>query len=295
MNRAEKEQASQPLGHLLAYATQVLSAAEIESPRREARLLMAYALGWRAEQLLAASQQDYVPEQPFLSYLERRAAREPMAFITGSKGFWTLDLAVSPATLIPRGDSETVLSCLLDYCPDKNAKLSLLDLGTGTGCLLLAALAEYEQAWGIGGDINPSAAQLAAKNAMLCGLAERASFFAGRWDDALQGQRFDVVLSNPPYIPTSDLESLMPEVRQHEPLAALDGGEDGMEAYRVLCARLPFLLTEQGIAIFEIGVHQSDDIRRVADQNNIEVVEIRKDLGDVPRAVVLRVRSEKTA
>nr|WP_025825200.1 peptide chain release factor N(5)-glutamine methyltransferase [Acetobacter persici] len=295
MTRAENHQTCQPLEQLLALGTRQLSDAGIEGPRREARLLLMHALGLSAEQMLSGSPRDLVPVQPFLAYLARRAAREPMAFITGSKGFWTLDLAVSPATLVPRGDSEALLSCLLDYCPDTHSSKAMLDLGTGTGCLLLAALAEYPEAWGIGVDINPEAAVLAQGNARRCGLADRALFMAGVWDNALQGQRFDVVLSNPPYIPTADLAELMPEVRLHEPLAALDGGADGMEAYRELCAGMPRLLTPDGVAIFEIGIGQGEDLRAVAAAAGLEVLEIRSDFGDVPRAAVLRVCREKTA
>ncbi|MCX2560318.1 peptide chain release factor N(5)-glutamine methyltransferase [Acetobacter farinalis] len=293
MTRAENNQASQTLEQLLALGTRQLADAGIDSPRREARLLLMYALGLTPEQMLSRSPQDLVPEQPFLAYLARRVQREPMAFITGNQGFWTLDLAVSPATLVPRGDSETLLSCLLDYCPEPQAPKAMLDLGTGTGCLLLAALVEYPQAWGIGVDINPDAALLAQGNAQRCGLAERALFMAGVWDNALHGQRFDVVLSNPPYIPTGDLAGLMPEVRLHEPLAALDGGADGMEAYRVLCARLPYLLAEGGIAVFEIGIGQGEDLRVIAQAAGLEVLEIRSDFGDVPRAAVLRVCPDK--
>lgn len=295
MTRAENDQSCQPLEYLLALGTRQLAEAGIEAPRREARLLLTYALGLTPEQMLARSPSDLVPEQPFLAYLARRAAREPMAFITGSQGFWTLDMAVSSATLVPRGDSETLLACLLAYCPDQQSPKTMLDLGTGTGCLLLAALAEYPQAWGIGIDINPAAAVLAQGNAHRCGLADRALFMAGVWDNALHGQRFDIVLSNPPYIPTADLAGLMPEVRLHEPVAALDGGADGMEAYRILCARLPHLLTPDGLAIFEIGIGQGEDLRAVAAEAGLEVLEIRSDFGNVPRAAVLRVCCEKTA
>lgn len=295
MTRAENDQTCQPLEHLLALGTRQLADAGIEGPRRESRLLLTYALGLTPEQMLSRSPRDLVPEQPFLTYLARRVAREPMAFITGMQGFWTLDLAVSPATLVPRGDSETLLSCLLDYCPDTQSPKAMLDLGTGTGCLLLAALSDYPHAWGIGVDINPEAALLAQGNAVRCGLADRAVFLAGVWDNALHGQRFDVVLSNPPYIPTADLAGLMPEVRLHEPAAALDGGEDGMEAYRVLCDRIPHLLTPDGVAIFEIGIGQGDDLRVVAAEAGLDVLEIRADLGDVPRAAVLRVCREKSA
>ncbi|MFT8721456.1 MAG: peptide chain release factor N(5)-glutamine methyltransferase [Acetobacter malorum] len=295
MTRAENNQTGQTLEQLLALGTRQLAEAGIEAPRREARLLLTYALGLTPEQMLSRSPRDLVPEQPFLAYLARRAAREPMAFITGSKGFWTLDLAVSPATLVPRGDSETLLSCLLDYCPKTQSPKAMLDLGTGTGCLLLAALAEYPRSWGIGVDINPDAAVLAQENARRCGLADRALFMAGVWDNALHGQRFDVVLSNPPYIPTADLAELMPEVRLHEPLAALDGGDDGMEAYRVLCARMPHVLAQDGVAIFEIGIGQGDDLLAVAAEAGLEVLEIRSDFGDVPRAAVLRVCRETSA
>lgn len=295
MSRAEIQSGFQPFGVLLAEGARLLELAGIENARRESRLLMALALGKSAEQLLMLSPQDVVPEKAFFTLLERRAKREPMAFITGEQGFWTLDLAVSPATLIPRADSETVIACLLDYKPDHAAPLSMLDMGTGSGCLLLAALSEYPQAWGVGGDINPQAASLAQHNAVRCGMVGRASFFAGRWDDALLGQRFDVVLSNPPYIPTADLAGLMPEVREHEPVAALDGGNDGMEAYRVLCNRLPYILAPNGIAIFEIGIGQQHDLEQVADHAGVDMVEARADLGGIVRAVVLRSRAEKGA
>ncbi len=295
MTRAENNQICQTMEQLLALGTRQLAEAGIESPRREARLLLTYALGLTPEQMLSRSPRDMVPEQPFLGYLARRVQREPMAFITGSQGFWTLDLAVSPATLVPRGDSETLLSCLLDYCPETQRVNAMLDLGTGTGCLLLAALAEYPQSWGVGVDINPEAALLAQSNARQCGLADRALFMAGEWDNALHGQRFDVVLSNPPYIPTADLADLMPEVRLHEPLAALDGGQDGMEAYRVLCARMPHLLAQDGVAIFEIGIGQGEDLQAVATEAGLEILEIRSDFGDVPRSAVLRVCREKRA
>lgn len=290
VSRAEKQSEFQPFGELLAEGARQLAAAGIDSPRRESRLLMAYALHESLERLIMRSPQDVVPARAFLSYVERRVGREPMAFITGVQGFWTLDIGVSPATLIPRADSETVISCLLDHMPDREKPLSILDLGTGTGCLLLAALSEYRNAWGVGIDLNPAAAGLAVENANRCKLSDRAFFMAGRWDSALAAHQFDIVLSNPPYIPTADLAELMPEVREHEPVAALDGGEDGMEAYRFLCSRLPERLTSEGLAIFEIGIHQGAALSQLAENAGFSTLETRADFGGIPRAVVLQGR-----
>lgn len=295
MSKAEKQAGFQPFGELLTEGARTLAEVGIENSRRESRLLMARALNKTLEQLLLISSQELVPRDNFLELLGRRAQREPMAFITGEQGFWTLDLAVSPATLIPRADSETVIVSLQDALPDTQQALSILDLGTGSGCLLLAALSEYPQAWGVGVDINPSAVCLARQNAVRCGLSTRASFFAGQWDKALVGHKFDVVLSNPPYIPTADLEELMPEVRRFEPIAALDGGGDGMDAYRFLCGRLSTLLAPDGVAIFEIGVNQEVDLKRVAHNAGVEISGVRKDFGGIPRAVVLRSRSVECA
>ena len=293
MSRAENNISGQPLKELLTYGAQQIEQAGIENPARESRMLMAYALGESSDHIfLKRNSMEIVPATTFLACVARRVAHEPMAYITGAQGFWTLDLAVSPATLIPRPDSEAVISSLSGALADKKGAYSFLDLGTGTGCLLLAALDEYPYAWGLGIDINPDAALLAARNARSCDLSHRASFFAGSWDHALKGDvRFDVVISNPPYIPTADLQTLMPDVRLYEPVAALDGGADGMDAYRFLCSRLPFLLSPQGVAIFEIGIHQRPDLQAVAENAGLEVVQVCADLAGIERAVTLKVRT----
>ena len=183
----------------LAEATATLAAAGIDAPQREARLLLLHALARPATALLDRS--EIVPIPALTALVARRAAREPMALITGRQGFWTLDLEVSPATLIPRADSEAIVEAALAAKPDA---ANVLDLGTGTGCLLLAVLSTLQAAWGLGIDLSPAAASLAARNARACGLAGRTAFLAGDWADAIAG-RFDLVLSNPPYIPTPDL------------------------------------------------------------------------------------------
>lgn len=288
-SKAEKTLHGQPIQELLNNGAALLRDAGVEAPRREARLLLQHALGLTPEALLARSPRECVAAEPFLTWVNRRAGHEPFAYITGSKGFWSLDLAVSSASLVPRGDTETLITALLEQCPDHNAALSFLDLGTGSGCILLAALAEYANAWGVGVDINPAAASLAHANAQRCNMAERALIMAARWGEALNPRtQFDVVFSNPPYIPTTDLDHLMEEVRAHEPVRALDGGADGLDAYRELCARLPHLLRENGIGIFEIGIGQEQALRDIAAQNGLDVVRELPDLAGITRCVVLR-------
>ena len=188
--------------------------------------------------------------------LVRRIAHEPLALIVGHREFWSLDFAVSPPTLIPRPESETAdRGGARGVQPDRPPPRRVLDLGTGTGCLLLAALSEFSAAFGVGVDRSAEAVRLAAGNATALGLADRAAFACGDWAEALDA-RFDLVLCNPPYIPTSELSGLMPDVALYEPRSALDGGADGLAAYRGLVPNLRGLLASDGIAVLELGVGQ---------------------------------------
>ena len=277
------------IGFFLCQAGQRLRGAAIEAPRLEARRLLAHVLGTTEEALLrdprAAVPADKA--QHFAALLARRIAHEPFAYLTGHVGFWTLDLAVSPATLIPRADSETLVEAALDACPDKGAALHVLDLGTGTGALLLAVLSELPAASGVGVDLKPEAAALAARNAARLGLAGRARFLAGDWAAALAG-RFDLVLCNPPYIESAAIAGLMPEVARHEPASALDGGADGLDAYRRIIADLPRLLAPRGVAVLELGQGQQAAVEALAKTAGLTPEACRADLGGVPRALVLR-------
>ncbi len=279
--------------NLLKQAGERLFQAGIEDAASEARLLLCWACGWTRMELM---QRDEIPgnaAEKFQAAIQRRSQREPVAFIIGEQGFWTLDLHVSPETLIPRGDSETLLEALLDHRQDRQAVRSVLDLGTGTGCLLLAALSEYPQAWGLGVDIAPAAAALARRNARRNGLSDRAAFIAGDWNAAVRG-RFDVVLSNPPYIEHADMARLMPDVAAYEPYRALDGGADGLTAYRTLCRSLPHLLSEDGCAVLELGIGQAQAVSELAEAEGLTVLECRKDLGGVERALVLAFSKESS-
>ena len=277
------------VGAFLCQAGQVLRAAAIENPRLEARLLLGHAMGTTSEALLREPRAPVPPEAAarFRAAVDARLRATPVAHILGSQGFWTLDLAVSPATLIPRPDSETIVEAALEAFPDPGAPLRVLDLGTGTGCLLLAVLAERPRAFGIGVDLVPEAAALSAANARRNGLEGRAAFLAGNWTEALSG-RFDLVLSNPPYIESAAIAGLMPEVARHEPRSALDGGADGLDAYRHLAAILPGLLAPGGAAVLELGAGQSRAVEGLADAAGLVPAGCRKDLGGIERALVLR-------
>ncbi len=255
----------------LRRAAAALAGAGIAQPAREARLLRRAACD--------------LPH--FAALVARRAGREPMAFLRGRQGFWTLDLAVSPVTLIPRPDSETLIEAALAACPDRAAVRRILDLGTGTGALLLAALAEFPRAWGLGIDRVPQAAALAARNAREAGFGDRAMFIAGGWAASIAG-RFDLILANPPYIPSGDIAGLMPEVAVHEPTSALDGGADGLDAYRAILPDLPRLLDSRGVAVLELGAGQADEVRALARAAGVGEIALRPDLGGVARALVLR-------
>ncbi len=260
-----------------------LAAAGIEDARREARILLAAALGTDAGGLLAV---DEINPATFEPMLARREAREPLAYITGTKEFWSLPFFTSPATLIPRPDSETLVSAALEALPDRDSVRRVLDLGTGTGCLLLACLSEFPAAFGVGVDIAPAAVALAARNAAALGLSARAAFLAGDWAAALDGA-FDLVLSNPPYIPDQDIAGLMPDVARFEPAAALAGGADGFSAYRVICATLPRLLAPGGVAVVEMGAGQAAAFAASAGASGL-TVEFRQDLQGHDRAAVIR-------
>ena len=276
------------LSSIIACGRNLLTAAGIEDPRRESRLLLAHALGVPAPELRGATTVDAAARARFDAMLRRRLAHEPFAYITGSQGFWTLDLAVSPDTLIPRADSETVIEALLSLRPDRDRALRLLDLGTGTGCLLLAALSEYPRAAGIGVDRSEPACRLAAANAARNGLSGRAAMLCADWWAAIRpGDRFDVVISNPPYIPARDIPGLMPEVARHEPQLALDGGTDGLRCYRIILGTLREALAPEGVALLEVGQGQEAAVSAIAASCGLRPVGTRADLGGVVRVVCL--------
>lgn len=229
-----------------------------DSPRLDAEVLLAHCLGWTRGDLLLKSDVRIDP-QGFESAVQRRADGEPVAHITGSREFWSLGLRVTPDVLIPRPDSETLIEVALRLCARPPARI--LDLGTGSGALLLAALTEWPQATGLGVDASPAALAVAADNAVCTGLAARAVFQPGDWGAGLH-ERFDLILSNPPYI--ADNETISVEVRTHEPASALFAGPDGLADYRRILPQLPGLLNPGGLAVLEIGHLQGRAVSALA-------------------------------
>lgn len=272
----------------LERARQCLAAAGIAEPRREARLLLALALECGLAEIFARSE-ERLAAPGFDRLVARRAAREPFAYLSGQRGFWTLDLAVTPAVLIPRPESETLIEAALAARPERERVKRIFDLGTGSGALLLAALAEFPAAWGIGVDRSEAALAVALANARQLGFASRAAFVAGDWAGAIGG-RFDLVLANPPYIPSAEIEGLMTEVARYEPRAALDGGTDGLAAYETIFSALPRLLAENGVAVVEVG--KARPIAALARQAGFSVAFRADQLGQ-PRALVLTTPPKK--
>lgn len=284
------------------------------TPALDLRLLREYAAG---------------DEAAFERYVARRAAGEPVAQIIGSKGFWTLELEVSRDVLTPRPDSETILDALLQLRPNKDSALRILDLGTGSGCLILAALSEYKNATGDAVDVSEAALAVAMRNAERlesriesressnnviarseCDVAiqmpvqmeedagllryarndrekNRLEFYHGSWCDALpEGRKYDVILTNPPYIPTDEIEMLDEGVKYFEPHLALDGGKDGFTCYRMLAKQIHMRMVEKGIALIEVGAGQAHEVAAIMKQSGMTVLNIKNDLAGIARVVV---------
>ena len=259
-----------------------MAAAGIDGARFEARLMLAEAAGLDQATLLREPGR-MVDPGAFRAMVARRAAREPLAYIVGWQEFWSLRFQVSPATLIPRADSETLIEGAIEA---GRPFLRVLDLGTGTGCLLLATLSEFPDAWGLGVDRNSAAAALAGRNAASLGLSGRCAMIAGDWAAAIGG-RFDLLLSNPPYIESGVVAGLMPEVSRFEPGLALDGGADGLAAYREITASLERLLAPGGLAILEVGAGQAAAVAGLMETAGF-VTGLRQDLSGVTRVVTAR-------
>ena len=264
----------------LVEATTSLAAAS-DTPRLDAELLMAHALGVDREQLLLRHLDDPAPPS-FPALVARRVAHEPVAYITGRRGFWTIDLAVGPGVLVPRPDSETLIAAAVAHFTGA-APATILDLGTGPGTLLLAALAQWPEATGLGVDASPAALDYAVANADRLGIGERARFAIGDWATGIDA-RFDLVLCNPPYVAAG--ETLPPDVRGHEPGEALFAGADGLAAYRVIATQLPRLIAPGGMAAIEIGATQAAAVTALLEAQGLSAT-LRGDLAGRDRCLVV--------
>ena len=307
----------------LARGAEQLRAAGIESARLDARVLMAHVMGVRTNEVINMKLDSPLPNagggEPiaqrasgsgegdgdtplprvasrrapsrkgreeilaeFDSFIQRRIAREPVAYITGTKEFWSRDFAVGPGALVPRPETETLIEEILRQFPDRSAALKILDLGTGTGCILVTLLHEYPNARGLGVDTSEAALNWARQNA--AGLESRCELRLADWEK-IEEYGFDIVVSNPPYLSSVELEQLQPEVAR-EPRKALAGGADGLDAYRSLAACAPRWLAPSGCAVFEIGAGQGEGVSAILRSRGLEIGRVTPDLSGIPRCIV---------
>ena len=272
----------------LQAAARRLAAAGFEQPRREARLLLATALDCEPGEVLTRDDEQLgaAARRRVANYLERRLAREPLSRIRGYREFWSQRFEISPDTLDPRPDSETLIEAVLERLPDRQRAYRVLDLGVGSGCLLLALLSELPRAVGCGVDCNRGAVATARRNAAALRLADRSRIQPGDWGADLP-PGFDVVIANPPYIPSGSIAGLMPEVRDYEPRLALDGGEDGLAAYRALAGQLPRLLAASGFAALELGTGQARSVAELMTAAGLVIRGVRHDLSGIERCMIV--------
>jgi release factor glutamine methyltransferase len=265
------------------------AAAGLATPDLDARFLTAGALGLepadlilRSSRALPAAEQDLL-----LAWRSRRLAGEPVARILAEWEFWGLPFHLSSDTLVPRPETETVVEAALRACPAVEAPLTIADLGTGSGCLLVALLRERPRARGIGLDKSLGALATARRNVARNGVGSRSLLLASDWSRAL-GAGFDLLVANPPYIPSPVIATLAPEVREHDPRAALDGGRDGLGAYRAILSDAPRLLVPGGHLVVEIGEDQSEAVPGLIEGLPLAIREIASDLSGRPRCITLR-------
>lgn len=263
-----------------------LKAAGVDSPSIDARLLLEAAAAVTRMDVISDPYRELTPSQGQIleGYVERRARREPVSRILGRKGFWTLMLTIGPDVLTPRPDTERLVDIALESFPER-ASFSLLDLGVGSGAILLAILAERPAARGLGVDLSEEAIAVARDNAANLGLIDRASFLRTDWTSGLPDTSFDLVVSNPPYIRSAEIETLEPEVRSHEPRLALDGGTDGLDAYRRLAPEILRVLKPQGVFAVETGWDQAQAVLELFREADADGLRIVRDLGDRERVV----------
>lgn len=287
------------LEELLLKMRKALEQAGKDTPALDARLLLRQGGCFSEVDLISLSQSPLSPEvvEKTLKLLDRRLRGEPISRIVGEREFWGLSFAISPDTLDPRPDTETLVDAALQWAmkrPAGQTTLRILDLGTGSGCILISLLKALPNATGMGVDVNPGALAIARENAARHSVQDRLEFCHGSWFAPLEeGQRFDLIVSNPPYIPESDLESLSPEVRNHDPILALIAQDNGLRAYKDIVMEINARLKVAGRAFFEIGFGQEKDLARLVDNSDATLCAVYPDLAGIPRVVEIGMGKSK--
>jgi release factor glutamine methyltransferase len=272
-----------PLGVARAILAERLAASGVPGAQREAALLLR-AAGFPATDLITLSEAPLGDAAMRLEALaRRREGGEPLSRIEGRRGFWRCDFTISRDVLDPRADTETLVEAALEAVRAPG-DLRVLDFGVGSGAILCALLGEWPRATGLGVDVSEAAAIVARSNVEALGLGARAEIVVGRWGEGVEG-RFDVIVSNPPYIRTGDIPALDREVREHDPRLALDGGADGLDAYRALAPEIFRLLAPRGQFFLEIGAGQASDVTRILRRRGLDITGFRHDLSGVERVL----------
>lgn len=262
-----------------------LRRAGIDNPALDARTLVRAALGVTDAELITGPDIIIPGEQSarLESFLRRREEGEPVSRILGSREFWGLDFLVTPAVLDPRPDTETLIESVLTTLSPR-PPATILDLGTGSGCIIITLLRAFPQAKGVAVDLSEQALDVARMNAQRLGVTDRLTLIKGSWFENVTGQ-FDLIVSNPPYIPRPDIESLAREVRNHDPILALAGGEDGYDAYKAIIGGLKNFAAPGAYCFLEIGINQGENVARLAEDSNLSVCRIILDIAGIPRTV----------
>lgn len=270
----------------------ILKAHQIEEPKLEARMMVSFVLGIDANALFFnCPELNKEQENKLNNLVQKRINHYPLCKLLGKKGFYKYDFIVSEDVLSPRPDTEILVEAAISYSKASHAK-KILDLGTGSGCIILSVLGDVKDLSGVALDSSFKALEIARKNAQNLGLQNRVNFVQGSWFDedivSRLGNDFDIIVSNPPYIPSQDINGLEEEVKSHDPLLALDGGEDGMKDYRQI-ARISYSLLKLGGKIFlEAGIGQEMQISQIFEREGFTTSEILKDYGGINRCIILK-------
>jgi len=273
----------------LSLGSQELQKVKINSHLLDSRILLCYCLNLTFEQVIFNPDQILTQNQidKFFSLIKRRAKREPVSHIIGKREFFGNDFKINAFVLDPRPDSESLIEAVLKYIPDKSQKIKILELGVGSGCLILTLLKIFENANGIGIDISKKALEIAKQNSDFHDL--KCQFIESDWFSALNHtQKFDLIISNPPYIETDQINFLQDEVKNYEPRIALDGGLDGLNCYRKIAENIVNFLNPNAIVILEIGQNQENSVIEIFTSKGLKFVESRKDLGGIVRCLVFK-------
>ncbi len=278
--------ASHSFESALKYGTSKLLEAGVENPSLDAAVLLEYVSGYSKVELIIHSKSNMSAAlfQLYDDVLSRREKKEPVAYITGEKEFWSLTLKTHPNVLIPRPDTETLVAAVVGLVADKSEEFEFVDVGCGTGAISLSILKEFPNAQCTAVDINPDARALTLENAKSLGLENRLTISDKPWLDGIE-EPVDMILSNPPYITVQEMAELMPDVKDYEPHLALEAGEDGLDAYRALVPQLESKLKAGGVVLFEIGMKQAEDVVCLLNKNGMTDVQVIRDLAGKDRVV----------